>query len=72
MKNWLTLREAAAAAGRTERTIRNWVDAGQLNPLYGRFSRDEVLKAEKRMRRKVGRPRKSIAQPNIANVDAED
>lgn len=58
MKVWLTLAEAADAAGRTERTIRNWVNAGELKPRYGRFMRDEVLAAEQRMRRRVGRPRK--------------
>lgn len=59
MKIWLTLAEAADVAGRTERTIRNWVDAGELNPRHGRYMRDEVLATEQRMRRKVGRPRKN-------------
>lgn len=36
MKIWLTLAEAADTAGRTERTIRNWIDAGELNPRHGR------------------------------------
>lgn len=58
MKIWLTLPEAADVAGRTERTIRNWIDAGELVPRHGRFVRDEVLATEQRMRRKVGRPRK--------------
>lgn len=61
MKTWLTLTEAAEAAGRTERTIRNWIEAGEIEPRYGRFIRDEVLAAEQRMRRKVGRPRKADA-----------
>lgn len=59
MKIWLTLAEAADVAGRTERTIRNWVDANELTRRHGRFMRDEVLAAERRMRRKVGRPRKN-------------
>lgn len=59
MKIWLTLAEAADVAGRTERTIRNWVDAGVLkSPVPGRFQRDAVLAAERTMRRRVGRPRK--------------
>jgi hypothetical protein len=58
MKVWLTLAEAADVARRTERTIRNWVDAGELVPRHGRYLRDEVLAAERRMRLKVGRPRK--------------
>ncbi|WP_443189886.1 helix-turn-helix domain-containing protein [Microbacterium sp. B19(2022)] len=61
MKLWLTLSEAADAAGRTERTIRNWVEADELKARHGRYLRDEVLAAEKRMRRRIGRPRK--AQP---------
>lgn len=60
MKIWLTLAEAADVAGRTERTIRNWVDAGELRPRHGRFMRDDVLATERRMRRKVGRPRRSV------------
>lgn len=60
MKVWLTLAEAADVAGRTERTIRNWVDAGVLkSPVPGRFQRDAVLAAERTMRRKIGRPRKT-------------
>lgn len=60
MKEWLTLTEAAEVAGRTERTIRNWVDAGVLKtPVHGRFTRDAVLAAERTMRRRVGRPRKA-------------
>ncbi len=57
MKIWLTLAEAACVAGRTDRTIRNWVAAGELRAVHGRFNRDEVLATEQRMRRKVGRPR---------------
>lgn len=63
MKTWLTLGEAAQVAGRTERTIRNWVDAGELSPRQGRYMRDEVLAAEQRMRRKIGRPRKEKGVP---------
>ncbi|KTR76173.1 hypothetical protein NS234_12140 [Microbacterium oxydans] len=60
MKVWLTLAEAAAVAGRTERSIRNWVEAGELELRYGRFKRDEVLATEKRMRQRIGRPKKSL------------
>ncbi|WP_314097878.1 helix-turn-helix domain-containing protein [Microbacterium foliorum] len=60
MKTWLTLAEAAALAGRTERTIRNWVEAGQLRLHHGRFKRDEVLATEKQMRQRIGRPRKLV------------
>ncbi|WP_102191514.1 helix-turn-helix domain-containing protein [Microbacterium aurantiacum] len=66
MKIWLTLSEAADVAGRTERTIRNWVDAGVLkSPVPGRFQRDAVLAAERTMRGRVGRPRKNkdVASP---------
>lgn len=59
MKIWLTLQEAADVAGRTERTIRNWVDAGELRVRHGRYMRDEVLATERRMRSRVGRPRGS-------------
>lgn len=58
MKIWLTLQEAAHVAGRTERTIRNWVTAQELTPRYGRFMREEVLATERRMRARVGRPRR--------------
>jgi len=51
MKIWLTLAEAeaAAVAGRTERTIRNWVGANELRPRYGLYLRDDVLATERRM-----------------------
>jgi len=62
MKIWLTLAEAADTAGRTERTIRNWVDAGELNPRHGRYMRDDVLATEQRMRGRVGRPRKTARE----------
>ncbi|AQY02054.1 hypothetical protein [Microbacterium foliorum] len=62
MKSWLTLHEAAVVARRTDRTIRNWIAAGELAPRYGQFSRDEVLATEQRMRRKVGRPRKATSE----------
>ncbi|AZS46658.1 DNA-binding protein [Microbacterium oxydans] len=71
MKEWLTLREAAAVAGRTERTIRNWIAAGELSQKYGRFARDEVLAVEKRMRRRVGRPRKGIERQDTADAREE-
>ncbi|WP_336502143.1 helix-turn-helix domain-containing protein [Microbacterium paraoxydans] len=60
MKSWLTLAEAAEVTGRTERTIRNWVSADELRPRHGRYMRDEVLATERRMRRRVGRPRKDM------------
>lgn len=58
MTVWLTLGEAADVAGRTERTIRNWISAGELQAFYGRFAREQVLATERRMRRRVGRPPK--------------
>ncbi|MFJ6547440.1 helix-turn-helix domain-containing protein [Microbacterium sp. NPDC091676] len=65
MKIWLTLQEAADVAGRTDRTVRNWVEAGELSTRLGRFHRDEVLAAERRMRRKVGRPRKKAGPRDV-------
>jgi predicted transcriptional regulator len=56
MTVWVTLKEAAKVAGRTERTIRNWVAAGELTPRYRLFDRDDVLASEQRMRRRIGRP----------------
>lgn len=55
---WLTIAQAAVRAGRTERTIRNWIAAGELTPLVGRFRESDVVRAEHRMRAKRGRPRK--------------
>lgn len=65
MKTWLTLNEAAeriraegTAVASAERRIRRWVEAGELHPVAGRFRIADVLKTEKRMRGKRGRPRK--------------
>lgn len=59
MNTWLTLSEAALAAKRSERTIRNWVEAGLLRPVAGRFRRDALLHVEREMRGRIGRPRKN-------------
>lgn len=56
-KRWLTIAEAATVAGRTERTLRNWVRDGVLKPaVRGFFDRDVVLDAAKRMTTRRGRP----------------
>lgn len=56
-KRWLSLAEAAQVAGRSERTMRNWVRDGVLIPrARGVYARDDVLRAESRMRNKAGRP----------------
>lgn len=56
---WLTLKDAAARVGKTERTIRNWVSWGELKPQMGRFSERELLAVEKAMRGRRGRPPKT-------------
>ncbi|WOF23819.1 MerR family transcriptional regulator [Microbacterium betulae] len=69
---WLTLTQAAEAAGRTERTIRTWIDEGLLHPAdtepthdrrtaalaaeRGLYREDLVVAARKSKR--PGRPRK--------------
>lgn len=58
MSRWLTRAQAATRVGRSERTIRNWVHAGVLAPRLGRFLEDDVVKADKTMRARVGRPPK--------------
>lgn len=66
MNTWLTLAEAAeriraegTALASAERRIRRWVEAGELKPLAGRFRAADVLAAEKLMRSRRGRPRKT-------------
>jgi hypothetical protein len=66
MKTWLTLTEAAdriraesTALASAERRIRRWVEAGELQPIAGRFRTKDVLATEKRMRSRRGRPRKA-------------
>lgn len=56
---WLTRKEAAERVGKTERTIRNWEDAKLLKPIIGRYREDELLRADRQMRGRVGRPRKT-------------
>lgn len=55
---WLTQAEAAKRAGVSDRTIRRWVAAGELQERYGLHSEDEVIKTEKRMRARRGRRRR--------------
>lgn len=52
---WLTQEQAAARAGVTARTIRNWVAWGELTPRLGRFKESDVIATEKRMRARRGR-----------------
>lgn len=68
MKTWLTLAEAAecvqghAALASAERRIRRWAEGGYLVPYAGRFRREDVLAAERMMRRRRGRPRKDLGR----------
>lgn len=55
MRMWLTQEQAAARAGVTARTIRNWVAWGELSPRLGRFKESDVIETEKRMRARRGR-----------------
>ncbi len=57
---WLTLAEAAERVGRTNRSIRSWVQAGHIKPMLGRVRESELLAAEKLMRSRMhgGRPRR--------------
>ncbi len=57
--SWLTRAQAAERVKRTERTIRNWESAGLLKPTLGRYREQDVLKADREMRGRVGRPRKA-------------
>jgi len=56
---WLTQEQAAARAGVTARTIRNWVAWGEIKPRLGRFDEKELVATEKRMRARRGRRRVS-------------
>lgn len=62
----MTRAEAAQRVGRTERTIRNWERSGELTPTLGRFRESDLVEADRRMRARVGRPRKTkyTNQPN--------
>lgn len=69
MKAWLTLAEAAerirkegTTLASAERRIRRWVEAGELLPLAGHYKADDVLRAEKVMRARRGRPRKTVGK----------
>ena len=60
---WLTQEQAAARAGVTTRTIRNWVAWGELKPRLARFKESDVIETEKRMRARRGR-RKNEGRKN--------
>lgn len=59
MRMWLTQEQAAARAGVTPRTIRNWVAWGEIKPRLGRFAEADIVATEKRMRARRGRRRAS-------------
>lgn len=58
MTTWLTIEDAAERVGKSERTIRNWIDAG-LTATFGRVREDELLECDRLMRSRRGRPRKT-------------
>ena len=55
---YLTLEQAAARVGRSESTIRRWVDNGLMS-VAGRIPVSNLLEFEKTMRERRGRPRKA-------------
>jgi len=58
---------AARRVGKTERTIRNWLADG-LPSTGGIIREDDLLEHDRRMRAKVGRPRKATAEPIMRPV----
>lgn len=58
---WLDLAQAAKRAGRSERTVRRWIEAGHIKLVLGRMREGELLEVERRMRGRRGRPRKDTA-----------
>lgn len=55
---WLSLPEAAVRVGRSQRTIRRWIESRHLTPILGRVRESTLLEADALMRSKIGRPRK--------------
>ncbi len=57
---WLTLDECAERIGKSRRTLRVWVQNGELKPMLGRVRESDLLATEKRMRERMhrGRPKK--------------
>lgn len=55
---FLTMEQAAKRVGKTERTIRNWIRAGQITHRAGYIREDDLLEADRVMRSRRGRPQK--------------
>ncbi len=55
---------AAARVGRDISTIYRWEERGVISFVLGRIREDDLLAADKRMREKRGRPRKSAKSAN--------
>lgn len=64
----LTIKDAAARIGKSQKTIYNWINAGELNPLRQFILLSDLLNAERKMSSKRGRPRKSDTPSKVANL----
>lgn len=60
--SYLTIAAAAELVGKSERQIRRYVEQGllaQVHPSVKRFREEDVRRAERTARNRVGRPRKT-------------
>lgn len=67
MKRALTVNEAAYLAKRSRRTIYNWIEWGVLSYTSRYIDSEELFRTESQMAKRIGRPRKNIA--NLAQRD---
>lgn len=61
MNRWLKIADAAKRVGRSERTIRRWIENGDIALHMGRLRESDLIEAEQLARSRVGRPRKKAS-----------
>lgn len=71
MSGFLTIEQAAKRVGKTQRTIRNWIDGG-LTLRAGYIREDELLERDRLMRSRRGRPRETdLTSVVLSDIAAE-
>lgn len=60
MTTWHTITDAAHRVKRSPRTIRRWIEDKHLKAYLGRVKEEELLDVDRKMRGRVGRPKKRV------------
>ena len=72
MKSWMTVEDAAKRVGKSTDTIYRWARGGHIRILNGLIPEAQLLKTEKMMRQRKGRPRALESEPAKPITELEE